>query len=283
VDEEIDPDAPPQHQPQYQPPPPFAQPYPPPNYAQSPSPYPPAGYPPSPSPYPPSGNTPAPDQSGVHPAVRGGYAAALPGYPAPPPAGSNRKVWILVGCLLALIVAGIATLIAVGANGDDNTPAATHRVRVPESFAGYQRMESAQAKQVEQDMRDRLTTRGKYEAKVYKNAQLCIYAPPAQTSPSLYFVGVDAKSSGTVDDLLGANSPSHNVDSFLLGASVSNSTSYPAGTYGGSLKCGHDSDGQPLCVWVDRSTLGVVVGIDETITLPEMATATRQLRAAAEY
>jgi hypothetical protein len=132
-------------------------------------------------------------------------------------------------------------------------------------------------------MRDRLTTRGKYEARVYAHAQLGIFAAPAQNSPSLYFVGVDGKSSDTVNELLHTNSPAHNADSFLLGAAVSSSSSYSAGAFGGALKCGRDEHEQPLCVWVDRSTLGVLVSIDQTITLRELARATVQLRTAAEY
>jgi hypothetical protein len=275
VDDPIDPNATPPHQP----PPPFAQQNASPAYPQ---PYPPAGY--GQSPYPPPGGAVPPDPSGAHPAVRGGYATVLPGYPSPPPARGNRKVWIFVGCLLALIVAGVATLLAVGASDDDDgPPAATHQLRVPDSFGSYQRLHSAQAQQVEQDMRDRFATRGNFESQVYAHAQLGIYAVSSQAVPSLYYIGVDGTHSATVRDLLDSNSPSHNADSFLLGASVSTSTSYPEGNLGGSLKCGNGEQGQAMCVWVDHSTLGVVLDVDESVPLQELAQATRALRTAAEY
>lgn len=250
----------------YEPPPPFAQPPAQPGQQQYPygQQYPPAAAQGYPSPYPP---------------------------PPPPSAGTsnNRKVWAFVAALLVLIVGGVIALVVVGSDDDSSdTPVATHRVRVPATFTGYERLTSSQAKQVEQNMRDRLTSSSDYLKKIYSAARVGIYARSGQSSPALVFIGVDGTSSDTLQDLLEANSPAENVDSFLLGASVKDSESFPAGHFGGTLKCGMSGPsaggGEAMCVWIDRSTLGIVMADSaHTTDLSELAGSTRTLRSAAEH
>lgn len=273
----------------YQPPPPFAPPGPAqPQYPQPQYPDPPPGYPqPGTGSYGGSPTPPPPPGPGTeHPALHGGYGAPV-AHPPAPPARNNRTVWIVVAGLLVLIVAGVIGLVALGSSADeDDEPVATHDLRVPSSFGDYHRLSSPQAKQVEQNMRDRLTLRNKYGAQLYERARVGIYAVTGQSAPSLFFIGVDGDSNEQVQDLLNSNSPSENADSFLLGASVSESTSYPEGRLGGTLKCGlSDANGgkQAVCIWIDRSTLGIVLGSNPSTALDELAQTTLALRTAAEY
>ncbi len=93
-DEPIKPIQPPQPQAQPQYPPPQGYNYPPPNYP--PPNYPPQNYPPQAQNYPPQGYAPQPQQPQLQPA---------PVNYAPAPAGSNLKMSILMGAVLALVAA----------------------------------------------------------------------------------------------------------------------------------------------------------------------------------
>jgi hypothetical protein len=58
-------------------------------------------------------------------------------------------------------------------------------------------------------------------------------------------------------------SPATGIDEFLLGGGVSSANVVPAGTLGGTMKCGERASSvgghDAVCVWMDSSTLGMLL------------------------
>jgi hypothetical protein len=158
---------------------------------------------------------------------------------------------------------------------------------VPATFGGYHRLTSAAALQTVDEMRQAVTTEEKSNdwANAYDHALVALYATSHSSSLRLAFIGIRASDNSRARQLFMEAGPSRNARDFMDGGGVVDQTSYDAGVLGGSVRCGHltyTGVQVTACVWVDYTTLGLVV--DYTDGAPDvLASTTLALRAAAEH
>ena len=109
-----------------------------------------------------------------------------------------------------------------------------------------------------------------------------IYGNASATAPAAVFIGGDGASNPRLRTQLRTSSPSLSIDGFMAGAQVPESTDFPAGKFGGLLRCGALNTTDTACVWVDGSTVGTLI-LTDAPSLPEAAGMALAFRDAAEH
>jgi len=158
----------------------------------------------------------------------------------------------LVACLLVLaVVLGVLQR----AGSDNFGLAGGHQLTLPDQSAGYVRINTPVALDLGKTLADQVKTAGP----MWTKPIVGIYGSGATGSPSMVFIGGDAASNPQIRKQLGSTSLNVAADEFLAGAHVAQSTTFPAGKFGGLLKCGQINGTEATCVWVDHSTFGSLV------------------------
>lgn len=106
----------------------------------------------------------------------------------------------------------------------------------------------------------------------------------ANTQVYAVFIGMSEIDAPDFTQLQDRPSLSGDADEVLAGAQVTKPRSFPAGHFGGALRCGQGTQGggpMLVCAWFDPSTMGAVY-MEGTTDLQQAAAATLALRDAAE-
>ncbi|GAA4626317.1 hypothetical protein GCM10023196_034080 [Actinoallomurus vinaceus] len=189
---------------------------------------------------------------------------------------------LLVG-VLALIAGVTACGSSPGARmeayGTTSTasPTAQRTIRVPDSFADYTRLTSADAQRVIQDIRKAQAQQNPVFAAKMK---IAVFQRHGDAHQRIAFIGLAAGDHPTIAQELRSNPPSAEVDSALAAMPLSGPKDYPTGPLGGALRCAPGSRGGAGCAWADGSTVGVVAS--SVPSADELARTTLALRNAAE-
>lgn len=231
---------------------------------------------------PPSYTPPAyepPPQSAPPPGGWGGWGGGQPGqwYPQqpPPPAPSSgrRTALISAAVVVVLAVAGVGTWLAL--RKDSSSP---KKYGVPASFDGYTQVHGTAADRVDNAIRSMGTSAGGGAAKrIFDAATIGVYSHDTGDQPVLITLIVSTSASGSQggDD----------VTREMLSGAVPDSTTFPSGSHGGSTRCGAATFGvahETMCAWSDSRASGMLVSVNEAMTVPGLATITQSFRDATE-
>lgn len=164
-----------------------------------------------------------------------------------------------------------------------SSPAAVpHTLTIPRTFAGYVRVTNDLADRTAAQLRKEAKREDAEAGRMIAKAKIAVYGKKGESQPALLFVGLSGAVDPSVAEELRSMSPSEAADSFL---DVPHSRAYPAGPFGGVLRCARDKSGSQAvsaCVWADRSVIGMVIG--PLISNPkELAAVALRLRGAAEH
>ncbi|HEX4726544.1 MAG TPA: hypothetical protein VH298_02025 [Jatrophihabitans sp.] len=159
----------------------------------------------------------------------------------------------LVACLVALaLVFGVVQRVRT----DGLSLTGGHRLTLPDRSAGYVRINTPVALDLGKALADQVKSAGPMWAKPVVG----IYSVSAAGSPGMVFIGGDSASNPKLrGQLKSSSSLNVAIDSFLSGAHVAQSSDFPAGKFGGLLRCGLINGTEATCVWVDHSTFGSLV------------------------
>ena len=103
--------------------------------------------------------------------------------------------------------------------------------------------------------------------------------------PTVVFLGFNRADSSAIDSLIASGSATKVARDVLGGAGSDTPSSFDPGPYGGALDCAQarrNATAYTPCVWVDGSTLALVLRIGDVDT-GIAAGMTREFRAAAEH
>jgi len=279
-------------------------PYQPPPASPAPS-YPPPAYPP-PSAYPPPPNAGGPYAGGPYaggpyaggpyaggPYAGGPYAGGPPPYPGTQPAGwvGPDGTWtaleptpptrrrntglIAVAIAVVLVAAGVGAFFLLRS---DNGKSGTKATKAPGSFAGYTLLDNAAATQVKNSMRSLGGSMGGSAGRLFDAATIAVYAHDSGDQPVLITLTVPTSAAGS------DHTPEDITTQMLSGATASND-SFPAGSHGGSLRCGLAQFGavsETMCAWSDPNRSGLLVSVRESLRPADLAQLAQRFRDAVE-
>lgn len=255
-------------QPPYQPPsspPPYQPPYEPPGSSQQPSYVPPPAFAPQPGP------EPAAQYPGAGPGWQQyPYAEQWP----PPPqqrSHARRNALIAAGTVVVLVGAGLGAYFAFRGSGGSS-----HRLSLPSSFAGYSREQDATSSRVERTLRGMGNGAGGEEQRIFNASTIALYQKDSDVTTKLVVFALPT-SSMPHDQ---GNSPAARTKGLLtfMGSAASER---PAGTHGGSSRCGATSIGaqsETACAWSDASTTGMLVSVGNAVPPDELGRVELTLR-----
>jgi hypothetical protein len=217
---------------------------------------------------------PAYGRSSTHPGPGG-----LPWVPAQPPRRSRLKVLLItVGSLVAALLL-LAVLVPVYQHYRLDARPGDHTLTLPKSTGRYVRITTGTASRLGTDLAEQVKTSG---GVLWTKPLVGIYGVSSASAPAAVFIGGDGASNPKLRTQLRRSSPSLFIDGFMAGAQVPESTDFPAGKFGGVLRCGALSTTATACVWVDSSTVGTLILTDSS-SLAKAAAAALAFRDAAEH
>jgi hypothetical protein len=199
----------------------------------------------------------------------------LPASVPPPVRPQRRWRWtaprIVIAVLVLLLASGGAVVLLTRGGGEAT------RVRLPESFAGYQRLHNGTDQTLRRKMADQVSIAGIGDA-VFGHASIGAYARNTGDQPALIVITMPRKSFRA----LGLGDDATTVEQ-LLREAVPVTALFPPGPHGGALRCGMASEGDlPLkaCAWADRGTAGLLIVGYPPVPIAKAAALTNALRAA---
>jgi hypothetical protein len=183
----------------------------------------------------------------------------------------------------------VAALVAVGlvvvfrASGG-HEPA--RRVSLPDSAGNYQLIRSVDGKTAASMLGSQLGSLGAISDAI-STAQIGVYGTGTGPTalPPVVFLGFTRADSSAIGGLIASGSSAKVARDGLGGAGSSETSAFDPGPFGGALDCAQASRNGTAytpCVWVDRSTLALVLRIGDVDTRTA-AGMTREFRAAAEH
>lgn len=225
-------------------------------------------------------------------------AAPAPGstFPAPsapePQQPKRRHTGLIIGAsaVAAVVIIAVGLLAATGHLGssgsrartdaDTSHPTESHTITLPRTAAGYDRMTGNVGQRIVAAVRRRAQKEGANGGgpwvSAYTEAPIGVYSR-AGASPIL-FIGFSVERTPQIASILQAQSPGPGADSFLLGAGVSSTQDFPAGSLGGVLRCGRSRNSLIYCVWQDSSVLAMLAEGNTTASkLAHVALAFREV------
>jgi hypothetical protein len=156
---------------------------------------------------------------------------------------------VLVACLLAFGVVQHVRADGLSLTGG-------HRLTLPARTGGYVRINTPIALDLGKTLADQVKSAG---GPMWNKPIVGIYGASTTGAPSMVFIGGDGASNPKLRSQLGATKLDVAIDEFLAGAHVAQSTDFPAGKFGGLLRCGVINGNETTCVWIDHSTFGTLV------------------------
>lgn len=177
--------------------------------------------------------------------------------------GRTVVICVLVG---VLVVAAVATVGAV-MRGEENARAAgpPHTITIPASVDGYDRLTGSVADRTVESIRQGARDAGGESpaaASISDNATIAVYQNN-NDDRRFVFIGISAGADPEMGKELRSHSASHEADEIFDGeGDFSNEHDFATGPFGGVLRCGDgtgDSVPTSICVWVDGSTVGMLL------------------------
>ncbi|WP_433174353.1 hypothetical protein [Actinoallomurus sp. CA-150999] len=182
--------------------------------------------------------------------------------PIPDERGTARTIgrYFVVGILVSL---GLATAGAVMRGWKNAGP--SHTITVPDSVDQYDRLTGNVTERIIAGIRASAANRtGVGEARA-DEAAVAVYGRNQKTDQRLIFIGFSTAASPEIGRELRSHSASHEADELFRGEGhFSNERDFEPGRFGGVLRCGTGDAGSSasassMCVWVDGSTVGMVL------------------------
>ncbi len=215
-------------------------------------------------------------------------AGPLPGAPAPAaPAGPGNQAPSLATTLVAaaavtgaavLVIALVLIFSTSGGHQQDR------RVTLPSSAGKFQLVRSIGSSEIETMLGNQLGSLGPL-THALGTAQVGVYGEGPSALPTIVFLGFNRSDSSAVDSMLRNASPKQLAYDLLSGAGASRPETFDPGPFGGSLRCAQATKGGTAytpCVWVDHSTLAMVLQVGD-VQVGSAAGVARQFRDAAEH
>ena len=142
---------------------------------------------------------------------------------------------------------------------DNGSPG--HTITLPAASSGYMRTTGNVADRLTRQVIDGMSAAAPSYRDSYAKAKVGIYSHPPGTGAALVFVGMTAADDPTLAIELNTRTASTEADSAFIGAGVTDTVDVDAGPLGGVLRCSKRpaADGQTVCVWVDRSSIGLLL------------------------
>lgn len=211
------------------------------------------------------------------PAYQDPYQASAPPYqqpftpPVPPPPRRGKGLKITLGILGALfLVCGVLSCVFLY----PVISASSTAVSAPETLPGGLTKETSDdmqkiVDQMERDLRNDVGNVDQVAAGIYSAGDPTKLVVLVAATSTVLFPDTEVE-----DAFKGFNS---------AGGGVSGKTSYPAGTLGGTVKCGtgtEDNLPMTLCAWSDHGSVGIAIFINRE--LKDSADLFTQIRAAVE-
>jgi hypothetical protein len=225
--------------------------------------------------YSPSGylqGVPQPSYPPPYPPAAPDLRYALPPLQFAPPRSRRRQViGYYVAAAAVVVVIAIQVVVARHHKHSAGNGATGHTLTLPNTSGGYTRMTGKVADRMTKAAVDRMRSASPANGDAYAKARVGVYAHPPGTDAALIFVGL----AGTDDPVLAlelSTSPaSDELDAAFRGAGVTETVDVDAGPLGGVMRCSKRvTDGQSMCAWADRSSVGVLlVGDGAGRTNPE--------------
>ena len=207
---------------------------------------------------------------GQPPSYPGQYGPPYPSesYLVPPPK-SRTKLWIVLGVVAALVVAGASAGVI------SNSSSSTHHVSAPDSIGSYTRLHSTEAQSVEKHMRDVGSASGSAFISI---ATVASYGSGTGDVPNLIAV---INSTKDLPDHA-SHSAQEIVDTMFIGLAGPNQAEQEdAGSHGGVVECTPATFGvaqETLCAWSDSSTTGILVAVNPALATTALAQLVAMLR-----
>jgi hypothetical protein len=193
--------------------------------------------------------------------------------PEQPPGTRRRWRWtaprIVLAVLVLLLVCGGAVVLLTRGSG------AAPRVRLPQSFAGYQLLHNGTDDSLRRKMAGQVRIAGIGDA-IFDHASIGAYARNTGDQPALVVITMPRKAFRA----LGTGDDAETVTVLLRGAAP-DATAFASGTHGGAVRCGPVSgEDVPVsaCAWADRTTAGVLVVGYPPLSAAKAARLTNTLR-----
>lgn len=156
-----------------------------------------------------------------------------------------------------------------------------HTLTLPKSTGPYVRITSGTAKRLGTDLAQQVKTTG--GGVLWTKPLVGIYGTSTASAPAAVFIGGDSASNPKLASQLRKSSPTVFIDGFMVGAQVPEATDFPAGKFGGILRCGAMGTTTAVaCVWVDSSTVGTLLLVGSP-SLAKAASTALAFRNAAEH
>jgi hypothetical protein len=195
----------------------------------------------------------------------------------------------MTGTIVAIAAIVVAALVVVGlvvvfrASGGHEP---TRRVSLPDAAGDYQLIRSVDGRTAASMLGSQLGSLGAI-SDAMSSAQIGVYGTGSGPTalPTVVFLGFNRSDSSAIDSLIGSGSAAKVAREVLGGASSVSASSFDPGPYGGALDCTQarrNATAYTPCVWVDGSTLALVLRIGD-IDTGIAAGMTREFRAAAEH
>lgn len=207
-------------------------------------------------------------------------AGGAPWVPAPPRRRSRLKLLVILAVALVAGLVAVAVLIPVYQQYRLDAGATGHTLTLPKSTGPYVRITTGTANRLGTDLAEQVKSTG--SGVLWTKPLVGIYGKSAASAPAAVFIGGDGASNPRLRAALRKSSPRLFIDGFMAGAQVPESTDFPAGKFGGVLRCGSLTTTETACVWVDKSTVGTLVLIGSQ-SLAQAASTALAFRNAAEH
>lgn len=192
-------------------------------------------------------------------------------------------MWI--GLTVAAVVAvAVIAAVLVAVNGSDKLRGPHRELSAPRTFDGYTLLTGQEFDAIATQMRAKMAVNSDAE-KALKHALIALYSQGSSSTMSLVLIGANGNADSGAKRMFTSGEPEGNARKFLRGASATGVTKFDEGPLGGALLCGHivaAAQELPVCLWMDYSTFGFVMSVQDA-SLDTLATTTLSLRNAAEH
>jgi hypothetical protein len=196
------------------------------------------------------------------------------------------SITAMIVAIAAVVVAALVVvgLVVVFRASGGHEPA--RRVSLPDSAGNYQLIRSVDGKTAAAMLGSQLGSLGAISDAI-STAQIGVYGTGSGPTalPTVVFLGFNRADSSAIDGLIASGSAATVARDVLGDAGSGAASPFDPGPFGGALDCAQASRNGTAytpCVWVDRSTLALVLRIGD-IDTGSAAGTTREFRAAAEH
>jgi hypothetical protein len=196
---------------------------------------------------------------------------------------SRRRAALVAVLVITVLLAASIVLIANLGDDPNSVPkpdATAPTIKFANSVAGYTLATDADAK----ERTSAFETAARKDL-AFNTASVIVYTPPGAAKGSLVAVAASTHDNGRLRAKLATAKPDQIVRELLVSSDLIGGAVYP--TTDGTLECGTTAQhgvSAPICAWVGRSTIGVVIDFANPSPQPDsLAVLAQAIRAGAEH